>query len=44
MNCALMFTKRNHDGIKCHCNLFQLEQFNVMFKVISDLMTHWYEM
>ena len=31
-------------GIKCLSNLLQLEQCNVVFKVISDIMAHWYEM
>ena len=30
--------------IKCLCNLLQLEQCNVMFKVISHIMPHWYDL
>ena len=41
---ALMFTMSNHYGIKCLSNLLQLEWCNVMFKVISDIMAHWYDM
>ena len=44
MNCALMFIISNHYGIKCLSNLLQLETCNVMFKVISDIMAHWYDM
>ena len=44
MNCALMFIISNHYGIKCLSNLLQLEPCNVMFKVISDIMAHWYDM
>ena len=42
--CALMFIISNHYGIKCLSNLLQLEPCNVMFKVISDIMAHWYDM
>ena len=42
--CALMFITSNHYGIKCLSNLLQVEQCNVMFTVISDIMAHWYEM
>ena len=42
LNCALMFIISNHIGRKCLTNLFQLERSNVMFKVISDKMAHWY--
>ena len=31
-------------GIKCHSNLLQLEPCTAMFKVISDIMAHWYDM
>ena len=44
MICALMFIISNHYGISCLCNLLQLEPCNVMFKVISDIMAHWYDM
>ena len=43
MICALMFIISNHYGIKCLSNLLQLEPCNVMFKVISDIMAHWYD-
>ena len=38
----LMFIISNHDGINCLSNLLQLERYNVMFNVISDIMAHWY--
>ena len=41
---ALMYIISNHKGIKCLSNLLHLEKCNVMFKVISDIMAHWYEM
>ena len=41
--CALMFIKKKLNGIKCLSNLVQLELCNVMFKVISDIMAHWYD-
>ena len=44
MICALMFIISNHYGIKCLSNLLQLEPCNVMFKMISDIMAHWYNM
>ena len=44
MICALMFVISNHCGIKCLIILLQLEPCNVMFKVISEIMAHWYEM
>ena len=44
MICALMFIIRNHYGIKGLSNLLQLEPCNVMFKVISDIMAHWYDL
>ena len=40
---ALMFILSNHDGIKCLSNLFQFEPCNVIFKVISGIMEHWYD-
>ena len=43
MNCALIFIISNH-GIKCLCNILQLEPCNDVFKVIYDIMAHWYEM
>ena len=44
MICALMIIISNHNGIKYFSNLFQLEPFNDLFKVISDLMAHCYDM
>ena len=44
MNCALMFIISNHYGIKCVSNLLQLEPCNDMFKVISDIMEHCYDL
>ena len=41
-NCAMMFIISNHHGIKCVSNLVQLEPWNDMFKVISDIMAHCY--
>ena len=35
---------KQHYGIKCLSNLLQLEPCDGMFKVISDIMAHWYEM
>ena len=43
MNCAMMFIISNHYGIKCVSNLLQLEPCNDMFKVISDIMEHSYD-
>ena len=40
---ALMFMINNHYGTKCRCNLLHLEPCNLMFKVISDIMEHWYD-
>ena len=34
---------KHHYGIKCLRNLLQLEPCNDMFKVISDIMAHWYD-
>ena len=31
-------------GIKCLSNLLQLEPCNVMFKLMSDMMAHWYDL
>ena len=42
INCALMFIISNH-GRKCLSNLLQLEPCNDMFKLISDITAHWYE-
>ena len=42
MICALMFIIINHHGIKCLSNLLQLKPCNVMLKVISDIMAHWW--
>ena len=44
MICALIFIISSHLGIKCLWNLLQLEQCNIMFIVISDIMVHRYEM
>ena len=44
MNCALMFIICNHYGRKYLSNLLQLEPRIDMFKVISDILAHWYEM
>ena len=43
MNCALMFIISNHYERKCLSNLLQSEPCSDMFKVISDIMAHWYE-
>ena len=43
MICALIFIIRNNYGIKCLSNLLQLDPCNVMFKVISDIIAHWYD-
>ena len=44
MNCALMFNISNPYGIKCLYDILQIVPCNVMFKVISDIMVHWYVM
>ena len=44
MICSLTLIICNHYGIKCLCNRLQLEPWNVMFKVISDIMADWYDM
>ena len=44
MICALMFVISSHYGIKCASNLTLQEPCNVMFKVISDIIAHWYDM
>ena len=41
---ALMFIICNYYGIKCLSNLLELETCNDMFKVIYDIMAHWYDM
>ena len=41
---ALMIIISNHYGIKCLSNLLQLEPRNDMFKVISEVMAHCYDM
>ena len=43
-NYALMFIISNQQGINCLSSLLQVEPRNVMFKVISDIMAHWYDM
>ena len=42
--CIDVFIISNNDGIKCVSNLVQLEPCNDMFKVISDIMAHCYDM
>ena len=44
MNCAIMLNISNHYEIKYLCILLQLEPCNVILKVISDIMEHWYDM
>ena len=44
LNSALMFIISNHNGRKCLCNLLQLEQWTDMYKVISDIMAHRYDL
>ena len=44
MICALMFIISNHNGIKCLTIPLQLEPCNVKFKVISDIIPHWYDL
>ena len=39
--CTLMFLISNHYGLSI---LLLLEPCNVMFKVISEILAHWYEM
>ena len=39
-----MFIISNRHGRKCLTISLQLEPFNDMFKVISDIMAQWYEM
>ena len=34
----------NYFGTKCLNIVLQLEPYNVMFKVISDIMPHWYDL
>ena len=41
---TLMLIISSHFGIKCISNLILQEPCNVMFKVISDIMAHWYDM
>ena len=41
---ALMFIISSHCGIKCLNILLQSEPCNVMFKGISDIMVHWYDL
>ena len=38
-----MFLINNNCGINCFSILLQLEPCIVMFKVISDIMVHWYD-
>ena len=44
MICALMYIISYHHRIKYLCNLLQLKPSNVMFKVISDIMEHSYDL
>ena len=44
MNCVLMFIISNYYWIICVSNLVQIEQCNDMFKAISDIMAHCYDM
>ena len=41
---CIMLIKSKQYGIKCLSNILQSEQCNVIFKVISEIMAHWYEM
>ena len=43
MICVCMFIISNHE-IKYLSNLLQLEPCDGMFKVISDIMPHWYDL
>ena len=40
---TMMFIISYHYGIKC-LHLLQLEPCNFMFKVISDITAHWYDL
>ena len=40
----LMLIISNHYGIKCLSNELHLQQCNISFIVISDIMAHWNEM
>ena len=44
MQSVMMFIISNDYGIKCLRNLLRLEPCNIMFKVISDKMAHWYDL
>ena len=41
---ALMFIISYHYGKKCLRNVLQIEPCNVMFKAMSDIMAHWYDL
>ena len=43
-DCVFMFIIGNQYGIKCLSKLLLIEPCNVMFKVISDIMGHKYDM
>ena len=43
INCAIIYIINNHYGRKCFSNLLQLERCNDMFRVLSDIMAHWYK-
>ena len=43
LNCAFMFIISNDYGRKCLSIFCQFEPCNDMFKDISDIMAHWYE-
>ena len=42
MICGWMFIISNH-GIKCLYKLVQFEPCDSMFKVISEIMAHWFD-
>ena len=42
--CTFMIIISYYYGIKCLSNLLQLHPCYVMFKVISDIIAHWYDM
>ena len=44
MNCTLIFIMSYRHGIKCVSSLLQFEQWNDMFKLISDIMAHCCDM
>ena len=44
MICALKLIIKTHYGIKCIINLLHLQPYDDMFKMISDIMTYWYDL